>query len=92
MHFASFTKRHSSNLSRSVSRKLSNMIRHKSGDWEAAAAAAQSAVAAEAAAAGKRAAEGSDGGAAVGDKVSEPERTQFYLRQGKCGLCLGALA
>ena len=67
MHFASFTKRHSSTLSRTVSRKLSNMIRHKSGDWEAAAAAAQAAVAADAAAA-KRAA-GSDGGTAAGDKV-----------------------
>ena len=82
MHFASFTKRHSSTLSRTVSRKFSNMIRHKSGSWEAAADAATAAVAAEAAAGGGKRAAGSDGGIAGGDKVSEPERTQFYLRQG----------
>ena len=55
------------------------MVRHKSGNWEAAAAAANAAVAA--AAARKKAA---DYAAAheSGSKVSEPERTQFYLRQG----------
>ena len=83
MHFASFTKRHSSTLSRSVSRKFSNLVRHKSGSWEAAAAAAQAAVAADAAASKKAASEtGGSADTAGGDKVSEPERTQFYLRQG----------
>ena len=79
VQFASFTKRHSSSLSRTFTRSLHNMVRHKSGNWEADAAAANAAVAV--AAARKKAA---DYAAAheSGSKVSEPERTQFYLRQG----------
>ena len=84
MQLAGFTKRHSGSISRSISRKFSTMVRHKTGDWEAAAAAANAAVAAETAAHKKVVA---DLAAAAthhekGDKVSEPERTQYYLRQG----------
>ena len=83
MQLAGFTKRHSGSISRSISRKFSTMARHKTGAWEAAAAAADAAVAAETAAARKKAADLAETAShGKGDKVSEPERTQFYLRQG----------
>ena len=81
MHLAGFTKQCSRRLSRSVTRKFSNMVHHTSAeDWQATARAAVAAAAAasEEAAAGREAATE----ACSDDMVSEPERTQFYLNQG----------
>ena len=60
------------------------MVRHKAGDWEAAAAADDAAVAAAETdtAREKAAADLATATHEKGDRVSEPERTQFYLRQG----------
>lgn len=84
VRFVSFASTVTRSLSRNMPHSMSNTVRHKSGDWENAAAAAVLALEGEdKEKQAKEEAEGKEDKEVEVDGIGdEPQRTRFYLSQG----------